>query len=125
MIAERIRERRIALGYTQRDIAKKLNISYQTVSKYEGGINTPDIEKLSMLSDILECSLDYLIGKTDNVNKHTSYTHDDIEIEISKRYPYQLTPEQVKKLVELLKSYKMDMDSIINDIKNGKLDNTL
>ena len=38
-----LREKR---GYTQEEIAHKLNISRQSISKYENGINEPDIETI-------------------------------------------------------------------------------
>ena len=49
---------------TQEDIALKVNISTQAVSKWENDISMPDIAILGDLADILAISIDELLGKT-------------------------------------------------------------
>ena len=51
-------------GLTQEDIALKVNISTQAVSKWENDISMPDIGILGDLADILAISIDELLGKT-------------------------------------------------------------
>lgn len=48
-------------GISQEELADKLNISRQTLSKWELGNSTPDMEKLILLSDYFEISLDELV----------------------------------------------------------------
>ncbi len=48
---------------TQEDIAEKLHITAQAVSKWENDITSPDIDTLVQLSDLLHISLDHLLGK--------------------------------------------------------------
>lgn len=48
-------------GLSQEELANKLNVSRQTVSKWELGDSTPDMEKLIVLSDLFEISLDELV----------------------------------------------------------------
>ena len=48
---------------TQEDVATKLNITAQAVSKWENDVSAPDISVLVELSDILGVSLDELLGK--------------------------------------------------------------
>lgn len=50
-------------GLTQDDIARKINISPQAVSKWENDVSSPDISILNDLSDILGVTLDELLGK--------------------------------------------------------------
>ena len=50
-------------GLTQDDIAQNVNISAQAVSKWENDISMPDISVLPLLSDILDITLDELLGK--------------------------------------------------------------
>jgi len=48
---------------TQDDLAKKLNVSSQAVSKWENDSSMPDISLLSPMSDIFDISIDELLGK--------------------------------------------------------------
>ena len=48
---------------TQNDIADRLNISAQAVSKWENDLTMPDIDTMIKLSDIFNMSLDELAGK--------------------------------------------------------------
>ena len=48
---------------TQEEVATKLNITAQAVSKWENDVSAPDISILVELSDILSVSLDELLGK--------------------------------------------------------------
>lgn len=50
--------------FTQDDIALKVNISPQAVSKWENDISMPDISILTELADILEISVDELLGRS-------------------------------------------------------------
>lgn len=48
-------------GLSQEELANKLNVSRQTISKWELGDSTPDMEKLATISDFFEVSLDELV----------------------------------------------------------------
>ncbi|WP_297634696.1 helix-turn-helix transcriptional regulator [uncultured Clostridium sp.] len=122
-LGERIKTRRKELGLTQKELGSKVLLSEFNISKYERDYSSPDLETIAKLSDALDCTLDYLHGKTNNPNSNVyNYTedNDNITIDISKDYPYNLTPSEVSELVKLLKSYRFDVDSIIEEIKNKK-----
>ena len=48
-------------GLSQEELANRLNVSRQTVSKWEVGDSTPEMEKLIAISDLFEISLDELV----------------------------------------------------------------
>lgn len=61
-IGQRIAERRKAQNLTQMNLADELGISFQAVSNWERGETMPDIGKLPEIAEILDCSIDYLLG---------------------------------------------------------------
>lgn len=67
ILCERLKKLRVQLGFTQQQVADKLNISRTAVGKYEVGVAYPDTEKLVMLAKIYGCSVDYLLGLSDNI----------------------------------------------------------
>ncbi len=48
-------------GLSQEELANRLNVSRQTVSKWELGDSTPDMEKLTAISNLFAISLDELV----------------------------------------------------------------
>ncbi|HFI0253862.1 TPA: helix-turn-helix domain-containing protein [Streptococcus suis] len=60
-LAQQIKKLRTGQNLSQDDLAEKLYISRQAVSKWENGEATPDIDKLVQLSEIFGVSLDYLV----------------------------------------------------------------
>ena len=60
---EILTKRRKLLGITQDELAEKLDVSRQSISKWENGECMPEAEKLIKLADILDISLDELTGR--------------------------------------------------------------
>ena len=60
---QRLQRLRKNASLTQEDVATKLNITGQAVSKWENDVSAPDISVLVELSDILGVTLDELLGK--------------------------------------------------------------
>ena len=50
---------------TQEELAKKISTSRSNIANYENDKNMPSIDILEKLSEILNCSIDYLLGKSD------------------------------------------------------------
>lgn len=62
-IQERIKNRRLELGMTLRDVSIKLGIAESSVSRYEtGNIANMGIDKLKALADVLQTTPAYLMG---------------------------------------------------------------
>lgn len=55
---------------TQEELAKKINTSRSNIANYENDKNMPSIEILNKLSEIFNCSIDYLLGKSDVRNPY-------------------------------------------------------
>ena len=64
MLKENIKAIRKAKGLSQEELAAKLNVVRQTVSKWETGLSVPDAELLVALSEILETPVGVLLGET-------------------------------------------------------------
>ena len=60
--AENIRSYRLAAGLTQLELADRLFVTPQTVSKWENALSTPDLENLVSLSAVLGVTVDVLLG---------------------------------------------------------------
>lgn len=62
MLNERIKKLRLARNWSQVDLAKKLNITKQSVSNWENDNIQPSIEMLISIAQIFSVSTDYLLG---------------------------------------------------------------
>ena len=60
-IADRIQNLRKSRGISQEELADKIGVSRQAVSKWESEQSTPDIEKVILLSNYFETTTDYLL----------------------------------------------------------------
>lgn len=65
---EKLTALRKSHNYTQAQIAKKLNVTRQTVSKWEMGLSEPSLDLLDKLAEIYDCSIDELFGRTESSN---------------------------------------------------------
>ena len=65
MLGKRIYELRTAFGWSQVQLAEKLNISKQTVSNWENENIQPSIDMLVRLANLFRVSTDYLLGLDD------------------------------------------------------------
>lgn len=61
---DRLRDLRIARGYTQEELAELLNLSIRQIIRYENGDNDPTAEVLAQMAKVLSISADYLLGLT-------------------------------------------------------------
>lgn len=60
-IADRIQSLRKAKGISQEELADKIGVSRQAVSKWESEQSSPDLEKVILLSDYFEVTTDFLL----------------------------------------------------------------
>ena len=70
-MGSKIAKKRKDAGMTQIELAEKLSVTRQTVSRWEAGSVMPDIDKISDIADLLGVSCDYLL-KDDAVEEETA-----------------------------------------------------
>lgn len=99
---------------SQEELAQKLNLSKGIISLYENGERKPSLDVLIKLSEIFDCSIDYLLGKSDKRN------NDDIDlskvniaqdtgIDVNGLSDEEL--EEIKKQVEFMKWKKQQKEN--------------
>lgn len=76
-IGETIKRRRKLLGYTQQELAGKLSISSQAVSKWENDVALPDLGLMPKLAQVLETTVDGLLGYQGAVSKYDTRYQDE------------------------------------------------
>ena len=64
MLNENIKAIRKSKGLSQQELAIRLNVVRQTISKWEQGLSVPDSDMLVSISEVLETSVSTLLGET-------------------------------------------------------------
>jgi transcriptional regulator with XRE-family HTH domain len=68
----RVRRRRMALGMIQKELAERLQMPQGHISRLEKGeFLSVRLETLAQLADLLQCSTDFLLGRTDDPDAGT------------------------------------------------------
>lgn len=67
-LGETIYRLRMERGLSQEDLADQLEVSRQSISKWENGSSVPELEKLLKLSDLFEVTLDALVGREETTS---------------------------------------------------------
>lgn len=87
MLSDNIKSLRKQKGYTQEELAARINVVRQTVSKWEKGFSVPDAEALQRLADVLEVDIKELLGapalseqKSDEVVEQLSRINEQLVI---------------------------------------------
>ena len=61
ILAEKIMQLRKKNGWSQEELAGRLGVSRQSVSKWESAMSIPDLDKILQMSQVFEVSTDYLL----------------------------------------------------------------
>ena len=70
MLNENIKTLRKTKGLTQDELAIRLNVVRQTVSKWEKGLSVPDAEMLQRIADVFEVNVSQLLGAAISQNEN-------------------------------------------------------
>ena len=88
MIDKRLKILREELRLTQKELAKKLDVASSTIAMYESKKRTPDSHMLKKMADLFDCSVDYLLGRTDNKHNFAidrNYNTQNMKIELDSK----------------------------------------
>lgn len=90
MLKDNIKTIRKSKGLSQEELATKLNVVRQTISKWEQGLSVPDSELLVSLSEALDTSVSTLLGenveqKEDNYLKEIAQKLEVINIQLARK----------------------------------------
>jgi len=83
ILAEKIVRLRKQIGWSQEELAEKMNVSRQSVSKWEGTNSIPDLNKIIMLAELFEVSTDYLLKDDVELSESLSGSSEMNTIQIS------------------------------------------
>lgn len=74
ILADKITEERKKLGLSQEELAEKISVSRQAVSKWESAQSVPDLQRIIQMSELFSVSTDYLLK--DNIESCNMYTEE-------------------------------------------------
>lgn len=115
---DRIKAIRQERGFTQKQLANLLGVTEQAVSKYERGTSYPDITMLNGISEVLDCSLDYLFQYESGKKNLISQDSLERKAEINRQLlPDIITLKFSEKLVPLLLEESKQGFPHINEIR--------
>lgn len=96
ILADKIIEERKKLGLSQEELAEKLSVSRQAVSKWELAQSIPDLQKIIALSELFSVSTDYLL-KDDAVREGAALTEPDTD-----RVLHRVTMEEANEFMSVM-----------------------
>lgn len=120
--SERLAKARKEKGFTQSDVAEKLNVSFQAVSLWERGETTPEIDKLVDIASLYQVSIDWLLtGKTEErVLLDFQDSLSDRLFNEDRMYTYVKTYASVKNLYQTSKVLPYARELHKGQVRKGK-----
>ena len=107
---------RIDNKYTQEQLAEKLGVSRQAVTKWECGETIPDLSKLIALADCFEVSLDKLIGRGDMIYDLVKEKVELYASRCQRGYDGEEILPIINRLVKYLEMCELSPEQILNGI---------
>ena len=80
VLAANIQKYRKKCGLTQEELAEKLGVTFQAVSKWENAKSTPDILFLPTMADLFDCSIDDLFSYVSRNNRQETNLMPDMQV---------------------------------------------
>ena len=104
---QKLKNARIAKGISQKELSKQLHVGISTISMWENNKNSMDIKLAKQISEILDISLDYLVGnnKANDIPLGIKKELEKMQLINSENLPDKLE-SIAKELLELSKKLK-------------------
>lgn len=81
MICDKIKELRERAGFSQAELARKLDVTRSSINAWEMGLSTPTTQYIVALAKLFHVSSDYILGlETQNALILDSYSSEEIEV---------------------------------------------
>ena len=101
ILADKIINLRKKNGWSQEELAEKLGVTRQSISKYEGAQSIPDLDKILKLSEIFGVTTDYLIKDELEEEEYASSQMQENESE-SDRSVHKVTMEMANEYLQII-----------------------
>lgn len=98
----RIKQLREENNWTQLELSKKMNCAMSSIAMYENETRKPSMEVLIKLSEIFDCSIDYILGKSDIRNPGKTDL-DKLQIGLSTKDYTNISDTQIKQIEDFAK----------------------
>lgn len=115
IMSEKIMSLRKKMGWSQEELANELNVSRQSVSKWETGVSIPDMAKIVMMSEVFGVTTDYLLkeGANDEILELNSSSQEITSSDIKKDYKKEgktfVTIEEADAYLDLEKKNSLEV----------------
>ncbi|MDE6924155.1 MAG: helix-turn-helix domain-containing protein [Acetatifactor sp.] len=121
-LSERLAAARKERGMTQREVAERLNVSFQAVSLWERDETSPDIDKLAEIASLYQVTTDWLLTgvKEENVFIDFQNSLSDRLFDEGRMYTYIKTYANVKKLYQTSRVLPYARELHKGQIRKGK-----
>ncbi|MEZ9821993.1 helix-turn-helix domain-containing protein [Shewanella sp. 10N.286.45.A1] len=88
ILADKIIRLRKQYGWSQEELAEKMSVSRQSVSKWESAISIPDLNRIITLAEIFEVSTDFLLKDETEVSETLESVHQTCSISLEQALAY-------------------------------------
>lgn len=119
---DRLKELRKKRELLSKDLAKIMCVEPATITNWEKGNRFPKDDELIKIADYFDCSIDYLLGRTDDNLEDIStgnLSTQTITIKINNESTFNLTAKEVENIIQQLDTVGLNVNKLIQYVKNA------
>lgn len=122
---ENLRALRKSKELSQEYLAERMNVSRQTISKWENGTAMPDLKKLTELAELFDTSMDELLGTSSPAPKEEGYSAEDVYDMIQKQIVIYDSKNKTRRIITSISIIILAIGLVINAINISSSVNNL